>query len=542
VFDGDALKDAEKAGPAALGKREDLRKLPLVTIDGADARDFDDAVWAEPDPDPKNKGGWHIMIAIADVAHYVRPGSPLDRAAYARGNSAYFPDRVVPMLPEALSNGWCSLNPKEDRPCIALHLWLDRDGEPRHHSFVRGLMRSAARLTYEQVQAARDGHPDDTTGPLLKTVIGPLYGAFEALLAARQRRGTLDLDLPELRIVISAEGTIDAIEPRQRLDSHRLVEEFMIAANVAAAETLEARRQPCMYRIHDTPDPQKLDGLREVLASFGLRLARGQVIRPANLNQVLSRVADTPEAPMISQLILRAQSQAAYAPQNIGHFGLALTRYAHFTSPIRRYADLLVHRALIAGLGLGKDGLKPESAATFDEAGRHISQTERRAQAAEREAVDRFTAAFLQRHLGEIKIGRITGVTRFGLFVALSETGADGLIPISTLPDDYYDHDEAKHCLVGRRWGRTYRLGESVAARIREADPITGGLVFDLVADDKDGVGADFGTTETGKSADPSWNPLKSGLTKGPASKKPNRRSTTGKRGGPKKKRASRRR
>ena len=484
-FSAEALAEAKRAGPAKLSKREDLRKIPLVTIDGADARDFDDAVWAEPDPDPKNKGGWHALVAIADVAHYVTPGSALDRGGYERGNSVYFPDRVVPMLPEALSNGWCSLVPKEERPCMAVHLWIEKDGKVRRHRFVRALMRSAARLTYEQVQAARDGRPDDATGPLLAPVIEPLYGAFDALTAAREARGTLDLDLPELRVVVAADGSVEDIRQRTRLDSHRLIEEFMITANVAAAETLEAKRQPCMYRIHDAPDPQKLDALREVLAGMGLKLARGQIIRPGDLNRILAKVADSPYAAMVNQLVLRSQSQAAYAPDNIGHFGLALRRYAHFTSPIRRYADLLVHRALIAGLGLGAGALAPEAGAGFAEAGVHISATERRAQAAEREAVDRFTAAFLRDRVGETFEAKITGVTRFGLFVALTETGADALVPISTLPSDYYDHDEATHRLVGRRWGRVYRLGEAAAVRLTEADPITGGLVALLLEEDE---------------------------------------------------------
>ena len=481
VFPEAALDEAEAAGPARLGKREDLRKIPLVTIDGADARDFDDAVWAEADPDPKNPGGWQVLVAIADVAHYVRPGSALDRAAYERGNSAYFPDRVVPMLPEALSNGWCSLNPGEERPCLAVQLWLDARGQVKRHRFLRGLMRSAARLTYEQAQAARDGRPDDTTGPLAESVIRPLYGAFEALLIARDDRGTLDLDLPERRVVLSPAGEVSDIEPRTRLDSHRLIEEFMIAANVAAAEALEAKRQLCMYRVHDAPDPQKLEALRQVLASFGLKLARGQVLRPRDFNHLLGKVAQTAHAPMVHQLVLRSQSQAAYKPENIGHFGLALRRYAHFTSPIRRYADLLVHRALIAGYGLGAGALPADAGARFAEAGEHISTTERRAQAAEREAVDRFTAAFLENRVGEVCTGRITGVTRFGLFVMLDETGADGLVPISTLPEDFYVHDEAAHRLVGRRWGRTYTLGETVSTRLAEVDALTGGVVLHIL-------------------------------------------------------------
>jgi ribonuclease R len=383
------------------------------------------------------------------------------------------------MLPEALSNGWCSLRPDEERGCLAAFITIDCDGEIRGHRFQRGLMRSHARLTYEQVQDARDGHPDAATGPLVENVITPLYGAFVALLKARERRGTLELDITERKVMISESGHVEGIEPRKRLDSHRLIEEFMITANVAAAETLEKTKLPCMYRVHDAPDPEKVESLRNVLESLDLTLPRGNV-KPVNFTRVLERVEDTPAAPLVNDLVLRCQSQAVYSPENLGHFGLALDRYAHFTSPIRRYADLLVHRALIRGLGLGSDGLPEDQAEKFDEIGQHISQTERRAAAAERDAVDRFTAAYLKDRIGAHFDGRINGVTRFGLFVTLDDTGADGLVPISTLPDDYYDHVEAEHCLVGRRWGRIYRLGDRVRVRLAEADMATGGIVFDL--------------------------------------------------------------
>jgi ribonuclease R len=479
-FPDKVLAEAESAGPATLDSRADLRDLPLVTIDGADARDFDDAVFAEPDSQSAGPGGWHLVVAIADVAHYVRPDSALDRAAYSRGNSAYFPDRVVPMLPEALSNGWCSLRPDEERGCLAAHLWIDAEGEIRRHRFERGLMRSAARLTYEQVQAARDGDPDETARPLLERVIAPLYGAFDSLLLAREKRGTLDLDIPERRVLMSEAGQILGIELRQRLDSHRLIEEFMIAANVAAARELERLRQPCMYRVHDVPDKARVDALRDVLDGIGVRLAKGQVMRPKIFTQVLAQVAGGDHAALVSELVLRAQSQAVYSPENLGHFGLALPRYAHFTSPIRRYADLLVHRSLIRGLKLGPGGLTGGQEEKFEEIGQHISDTERRAAAAERDAVNRLTAAFLKDRVGADFVGRVNGVTRFGLFVTLEDTGADGLIPISTLPEDYYLHDEASHSLVGRRWGREYRLGQSLRVILNEADPLTGGIVLNL--------------------------------------------------------------
>ncbi len=488
-FAGDALAQAAAAEPAGLAGREDLRAVPLVTIDGADARDFDDAVWAETDADPQNPGGWHLLVAIADVGHYVPPGSPLDREARRRGNSCYFPDRVVPMLPEALSNGLCSLKPGEPRAVLAAHLWIDRDGRLKRHRFIRGLMRSAARLTYEQVQAARNGSPDDLTGPLLDPVLAPLYGAYEALAKARTERGTLDLDLPERTVRLDPSGKVASIAVRTRLDSHRLIEEFMIAANVAAAETLERRQRPCLYRIHATPDPAKLEALREFLAPLGYTLAKGQVIRPRVFAQILAKAAGRPESPVINQVILRSQAQAVYSPDNIGHFGLALTHYAHFTSPIRRYADLVVHRALIELLHLGPGGITPAEQAQLDSTGEHVSMTERRAAEAERDAVDRFVAAFMADRVGGTFSGTIGGVTRFGLFVTLSETGADGLVPISTLPDDFYVHDERDHALIGRRWGRVYRLGAAVRVRLVEADPLTGSTLLALLDDEQ---GADL--------------------------------------------------
>ena len=480
-FSPEALALAARAPEPTLEGRIDLRDVPLVTIDGADARDFDDAVWAEADPDPGNPGGWHLLVAIADVAWYVRPGDALDRDAYERGNSVYFPDRVVPMLPEALSSGLCSLRPGENRACLAAHLWIDAQGRIRRHRFLRGLMRSAARLTYEQVQNARDGRPDDLTGPLLEPVIAPLYGAFEALLQARRRRGTLELDLPERQVILGRDGHIRAVVPRARLDSHRLIEEFMIAANVAAAETLERLGMRVMYRLHAKPDMAKVEALRGFLAEIGIRMPAGQLARPRHFTQLLARVADEPFAAMVNELVLRSQAQAVYGPENIGHFGLALQRYAHFTSPIRRYADLLVHRALISGLRLGEGGLPAGAEASFAEAGEHISETERRAAAAEREAIERFTAAYLAGQIGEVFAGRIVGVTRFGLFVRLEETGADGLVPVATLPADYYDHDERRHQLVGRRSGRAYSLGDAVEVRLVTADPITGGLVLQVM-------------------------------------------------------------
>ncbi len=482
-FPAAALAEAEAARShtsAILAEtRADLRDLALVTIDGEDARDFDDAVWAEPDPDPAYRGGWRIIVAIADVASYVTLGSALDGEAARRGNSVYFPDRVVPMLPEALSNDLCSLRPWEDRPCIAASVWIDSGGRKRRHRFERALMRSAARLTYEEVQAAHDGNRSGGGAlPLAPDRLDALYGAFAALDQARRARGALELDLVEHRVVLDKERRPIAVVPRARLDSHRLIEEFMILANIAAAEELEARRLACMYRVHDAPDPEKLAALRDVLDEIGipgLSLAKGQVIRPELFNRILARAADTPEREVVNDLVLRSQAQAAYSPENIGHFGLALPHYAHFTSPIRRYADLLVHRALVSGSAPAR-----EAGEALGALAEHISATERRAAAAERSALGRYRASLLGGAIGTVFEARITGVASFGLFVTLPETGADGLVPISTLPADYYDHDASRHRLVGRRTGRMFALGDAVNATLVEADPIGGRLVFRL--------------------------------------------------------------
>jgi len=478
-FTAAALRQAKDAKAAPLDKREDLRKIPMITIDGEDARDFDDAVFAEPDSDPKNPGGWHIIVAIADVSWYVRPGDDLDVEAYKRGNSVYFPDRVVPMLPEDLSNGWCSLRPHEDRPTIAAHIWIDQHGSLLHHTFVRALIHSAARTTYTQIQAARDGQPEELTKPLMDSVIPNLYGAFESLLKNRAARGVLELDLPERQILLDDDANVIGVKVRERFDSHKLIEEFMILANVASAQTLEKLKQPCMYRIHDEPSPQKIESLKEFLDSVNIPFAKGQVVRAGLFNEILKRAKDTPNSHMISEVVLRSQAQAEYNPNNVGHFGLALQRYCHFTSPIRRYADLLVHRALVRGLKLGDGGL-PEDHQDFSEIGEHLSVTERNASGAERDATDRFAALYLSEQIGKTLPGRINGVTRFGLFVTMKESGADGLVPIRTLGDDFYIHDEHAHTLRGRETGFTYRLGDNVEVLIVESDPITGSTVFKM--------------------------------------------------------------
>lgn len=485
-----------------LKGREDLRDYPLVTIDGADARDFDDAVFAQ-----KTDDGYHLIVAIADVSFYVHPGSALDREAYRRGNSTYFPDRVVPMLPEALSNDLCSLRPHENRACLAFHLWISNKGALVKHKIVRGLMRSEARLTYDQVQAAKDGESSELTDPLMESVINPLYEAYAILDKARQERGALDLDLPERKILIDANGNMTGVKNRERYDSHKLIEEFMILANVAAAQSLEAKNAPCVYRVHDRPSKEKLDSAGEFLESFGLSLPKGQTIKPAQLNLLLHKAKQTDYSHLISSVILRSQAQAVYDPENIGHFGLALQKYAHFTSPIRRYADLLVHRSLIRAYGLGPGGLSDEEAVTLEERAEHISQTERTSAEAERNSIDRFTAKWMSQRIGEAFAGKINGVTRFGLFVTLDENGADGLVPIRTLPSDYYIHDEKQHALIGQRSKRIYRLGANVRVRIVEADGFTGSSLFEMEGTDS----ADL----TGVTFKPSNNTLQQRGTRG---------------------------
>jgi len=479
-FPQEVLDEADAARPVTLKGRTDLRAIPLVTIDGEDAKDFDDAVFAEPHQD-----GWHLIVAIADVAHYVTEGSALDREAYLRGNSTYFPDRVVPMLPEALSNELCSLKPNVDRACMAVHMWIDKKGELTKWQFERGVMRSHARLTYTQVQHAMDGKPDKTTAPLLETIIKPLYGAYACLIAARARRGTLELDLPERQVVLDKTGHVSAIVMRERFDSHKLIEEFMICANVAAAVQLEGKGGVCLYRVHDKPSEIKLETLRDFLDSIGIKLVPARQMHPSVLTHILENAAGTEHAAVVNEVMLRSQAQAVYSPENIGHFGLALAKYAHFTSPIRRYADLLIHRALVRVCDLGKDGLSDEAVAKLDKKGEHISGTERRSSTAERDVVDKLTALFLQDKVGATFEARISGVARFGLFARLNETGADGIIPFGSLPRDYYVFDEKKQALIGERHGRIYRLATPITVRLETADRLTGGMSFAIVEENK---------------------------------------------------------
>ncbi|PCI00771.1 MAG: ribonuclease R [Alphaproteobacteria bacterium] len=476
-FPEDVIAETEEMTVPALGKREDIRDIPLVTIDGADARDFDDAVFAEQ----TENGGFHIIVAIADVAHYVREGTALAREGKHRGNSTYFPDRVVPMLPERLSNDLCSLRPKETRACMGFHLWIDERGELQKYRVFRGLMKSHARLTYEQAQAAFDGVTDDVTDVLIDDVLKPMHAAFEILEKARKKRGALDIEMPERQIMIDDEGIMTGVTLRTRLNAHKMIEEFMILANVAAAMALEAKSAPCIYRVHDQPDSERIDSASQFLEGFGLNLARGNVPKPSVLNSILHKAKDMDHAHLVNEIILRSQSQAVYSPDNNGHYGLALTKYAHFTSPIRRYADLIVHRSLIRAYGLGEGGLSKEEEVTIAEIADHISKTERNSMEAERSAVDRFTASYLETRISAQFSGRISGVTKFGLFVRLDENGADGLVPIRSLPDDYYIHDENARALIGRRRKRVFRLCAPVTVRVKEADRLTGSTILELV-------------------------------------------------------------
>ncbi len=496
-FPESAVEQAEAARPATVeGKRQDLRDIPLITIDGADARDFDDAVWAEADTSVANHGGWRLLVAIADVAHYVRSGDALDKEAQKRGNSVYFSDRVVPMLPEALSNGLCSLRPDEDRACLAVEMIIDAKGRKKSHQFLRGLMRSVARVTYEEIQAVVDAaDPGDATGdasegvpgvaadaePRLTALARPLYGAFRSLLDARETRGALDIEMPEMQVILNDDGQVTAITPRQRLDSHRLIEEFMVLANVAAAETLERRKRACVYRVHDVPNPDKVEEMRNNLEGFGIKFAKGQVLQAKLFNRVLAQAKDQDFQHSVNLLVLRSQSQAVYSPFNLGHFGLGLSRYAHFTSPIRRYSDLLVHRALIDAHDFGPDGDRRTEADDLVTVCEHISMTERRASVAERSATDRFSAMFMANRVGEDLDAVICGVVYFGVFVTLGGGQADALLPVSSLPDDYYDHDPKTHALTGRHSGFSLKLGQSLTVKLREADPVTGRIRVDYV-------------------------------------------------------------
>ncbi len=479
-FPAAALSEADKAKLPPLGDRTDLRDTLLFTIDPADAKDHDDAVFAEPDPDPENPGGHRVIVAIADVSWFVRPGGALDREAVKRGNSVYLPDRVVPMLPERLSNNLCSLRENEDRPCLAVEMILDSGGRKKSHRFMRAMMRSAAKLSYEDAQAISEG---GAAPKEIRDAVQHLYGAFRARWTERTKRAPLDLDLPERKIILDKNGDVEKVVKRERFDAHRVIEEFMILANVAAAETLERGRVERIYRVHDQPDEDDLEGVRNYLESLGYSLAKGGAVRPSNFNQLLKIAGERDEKELVSEIVLRAQRQAIYDTENRGHFGLNLPRYAHFTSPIRRYADLTVHRALVSAARLGEGGQTKEEAKALDEIAEQISNYERRAIAAEREAADRYLSSFLESRVGFEFDARIRGVTKFGLFVMLDESGADGFIPMRSIGDERYRFEDGEHIIVGETTGGVFRLGQPVRVRLAEAIPLTGSLRFDMLSD-----------------------------------------------------------
>ncbi|WP_396593557.1 ribonuclease R [Brevundimonas sp. R86498] len=481
-------QEAEQQDLPTLKGRDDLRDIPFVTIDPADARDHDDAVFAQRDDDPKNEGGWIVWVAIADVAAYVRPNTSLDREARAKGNSTYFPDRVEPMLPERLSNGLCSLKQGENRATLAVRMVFDKDGRKLSHRFQRGLMRSHASLSYEQAQAAIDGvenggGTDDVTGPIMDTILYPLWNAYHTMLKGRLKRAPLQINSAERRIRMSPDGGIASIEKRVSLEAHRLIEEMMVQANVCAAETLEAKKTPLIFRVHETPSQEKVFNLADFLSTIGKPWNKGEAPTTKRFNKLLDETRDGPHAEVVNEVVLRSQMQAIYSPENVGHFGLNLDRYAHFTSPIRRYSDLIVHRGLIRALKLGSDGLTDREIAELPAIADQVTQTERRSMAAERDAMDRYIAAFLEDRVGATFPGRITGVTRFGLFIRLDETGADGLVPVSSLGNEYFTHDDRAHALVGERSGQRYTLGRRVEVKLKEATPITGGLLLEMLSD-----------------------------------------------------------
>ncbi len=504
-FPDKAVQEAEDAAAAPLEGREDWRDVPLVTIDPADAKDHDDAIYATPDTDDQNEGGVVVTVAIADVSWYVRPGSALDREARKRGNSVYFPDRVVPMLPERISNDLCSLKEGVDRPALAVRMTFASNGRKLRHTFHRIMMRSHVRLAYEEAQAAIDGEVAPRAEPWLDSVLRPLWNAYAVLKRGREYRQPLELDLPERKIILAEDGTVDRVVVPPRLDAHKLVEEFMIQANVAAAETLEKRKQPLVYRVHDQPSMAKMESLRDFLRTLTIPLAKGQQVRPEVFNGILEQVAGTTNAQLVSSVVLRSQSQAEYNPTNIGHFGLNLKKYAHFTSPIRRYADLIVHRGLVGSLKLGEGGISREEEANLAEIAQAISDTERRAMLAERQTIDRLISSHLASHIGAEFAARINGVTRAGLFVTLDETGADGFIPISKIGDDYYHYDETSHLVRGDNSGLVYQMGDRVEVRLVEAAPMAGALRFDMVSEGRES--SDMPRAKRSRNGSPSGRP-----------------------------------
>jgi ribonuclease R len=492
-FAKEAIDEAHRVSKQPLGEREDLTHLPIVAIDPEDARDHDDAIWAEAD----GESGWNAIVAIADVSFYVRPGSELDKEARARGNSVYFPDRVVPMLPEELSADICSLKEGQARAAMACHLKIGKDGELKSWRFTRAKICVAANIAYEDAQAAMDAAGEErievssptcdmppvegrVPAEIVEKALKPLWGCWRALFAARKKRDPLELDLPERRVVLDEKGRIASIAPRDRLDAHRLVEDFMIAANVAAARALEAKKSPVMYRVHEPPSREKLVALKDYLKTFGVEFSLGQVVKPGTFNRIIERVGEGDGREEIMEQLLRTQMQARYGPERLGHFGLALATYAHFTSPIRRYADLLVHRGLVKAYGLGEGGLPPGDEERFEQIGEQISMLERRAMEAERDTIDRYVAAYLADQVGQLVECRITGVQPFGFFATVEDLGGDGLVLAKDLGQEYFRYDEGAKQLVGDESGETYKIGQRLTLRLAEANPVSGSLRFEL--------------------------------------------------------------
>jgi ribonuclease R len=455
-----------KVTAAQANKVKDLRALPLVTIDGEDARDFDDAVYAE-----RNAKGWKLYVAIAHVSHYVQPDSPLDREAQVRGNSVYFPGRVVPMLPEALSNGICSLNPKVDRLCMVCEMQIDEKGRIQDAQFHEAVMHSKARLTYTEVAAALAGEKEayKKLEPQIED-LRVLHDLWRTLHSARNRRGAIDFETIETKIEFGLHRKIERVVPVHRNDAHKMIEECMIAANVATARFLDKHKMPTLYRVHEQPPTERLDDVRTFLAEFGLALGGGESPTPLDYSRVLQRVQGRPEADLVQTVLLRSLSQAVYSPEHKGHFGLALEHYAHFTSPIRRYPDLLVHRAIRHILNGGTAKNFTYSNNDMERLGAQCSMTERRADDATRDAMDWLRCEYMQDKVGSVFTGVISGVTGFGLFVTLDESRVDGLVHVTTLDSDYYRFDPIHHRMVGERSGRTYRLGDPIAVQVARVD------------------------------------------------------------------------
>ena len=532
IFPREVIEEAKRAVDLPLSEehREDLRDVPIVAIDPADARDHDDAIWAEPD----GKGGYRAIIAIADVSYYVRPGSQLDREARKRGNSVYFPDRVVPMLPEVLSADVCSLKQHVDRAAMACHIRISPEGKVTDWRFTRAIVRLSKNIAYEDAQAAVDAGD-------APEYLQNLWGAWKLLYKAREARDPLDLDLPERQVKLNEEGLIEEIAVRERLDAHRVVEDFMIAANVAAAKALEAKNAPVVYRVHETPSREKLLAFKEYLASQGRKFAMGQVITPGLFNRMMKDISDPAEKALIMEAVLRSQTQAYYGPVNAGHFGLALGSYAHFTSPIRRYADLLVHRALVDAYKLEQpkpkldlpegSGLSDRDKTALSQITDAISQTERRAMEAERDTIDRYVAAWLSGRVGETFDTRITGVQGFGFFATIDKLGGDGLVPVSTLGREYFTYDEKAQKLVGEKSGTEYAVGDRLKLKLAEANALTGALKFEVPDSDGQGVESRGNRAEPKKRSHQRKGAPKNGPKKGKGA--PRQKHDQGKRGRP---------